>query len=300
MIETLSAVESEHHAGPRRRSRSRLVGGSWVFRILIYVVCLAIACTTVGPFIWMLSTSFKVPTEAVTFPPQWIPHPFVLDNYKYLFDNDILPFGRFFFNSAYIAVLVVIGRLFVCSLGAYGFARLDFPGKNAAFAMLLASLMIPDMLTVIPLFSVYTKLHLINTHFPLIVPPIVANTFGTFLMRQFFMGIPKEFEEAALLDGASHLRIFLTIMLPLSKPALATLGVFTFMNSWNDFFNPLVYLTDVKKFTLPAGLAFFQGESSTEYTQLMAGTLLSVVPTLVLFIVAQRYFIRGITMSGLK
>lgn len=299
MIDTATAVDSERSVGARTRPARANRERPWV-KVLIYLACIVIACTTVGPFVWMLSTSFKLPSEAVSFPPKWIPHPFVTENYTYLFNNGILPFGRFFINSAYIAVLVVIGRLLVCSLGAYGFARLDFPGKNAAFVMLLASLMIPDMLTVIPLFSVYTKLHLINTHFPLIVPPIVANTFGTFLMRQFFMGIPKEFEEAALLDGASHLRIFLTIMLPLSKPALATLAVFTFMNSWNDFFNPLIYLTDVNKFTLPAGLAFFQGENATQYTQLMAGTLLSVVPTLVLFIAAQRYFIRGISMSGLK
>ncbi len=299
MIDTVTATTTERRSAPRRKRIPTNRESRW-FTTFIYVVCIIIACTTVGPFIWMLSTSFKIPSEAVTFPPHWIPHPWVTSNYTYLFNNDILPFGKFFINSAYIAVLVVIGRLFVCSLGAYGFARLSFPGRNAAFGLLLASLMIPDMLTVIPLYSVYTKLHLINTHFPLIVPPIVANTFGTFLLRQFFMGIPKEFEEAALLDGASHLRIFLTIMLPLSKPALATVAVFTFMNSWNDFFNPLVYLSDVNKFTLPAGLAFFQGESATQYTQLMAGTMLAVIPTLVLFLAAQRYFIRGISMSGLK
>jgi multiple sugar transport system permease protein len=299
MIETVKQADPAGPVGARRKAGRATRENRWA-KVAIYVACVLIACTTVGPFVWMLSTSFKLPTEAVSFPPKWIPKPFVTENYKYLFDNGILPFGRFFINSAYIAVLVVIGRLFVCSLGAYGFARLSFPGKNAAFAMLLASLMIPDMLTVIPLFSVYTKLGLINTHFPLIVPPIVANTFGTFLMRQFFMSVPKEFEEAALLDGASHLRIFLTIMLPLSKPALATLAVFTFMNSWNDFFNPLIYLTDVNKFTLPAGLAFFQGENANQYTQLMAGTVLSVVPTLLLFIAAQRYFMRGINLSGLK
>lgn len=295
MIEAVEVQQEEVGAPGRPAGISRRRNWSLV---AVYVACVLIACTTVGPFIWMLSTSFKLPTEAVVLPPEWIPKPFVFANYTYLFDNGVLPFGRFFLNSSYIAVLVVIGRLFVCSLGAYGFARLSFPGKNAAFVMLLASLMIPDMLTVIPLFSAYTKLGLIDTHFPLIVPAIVANTFGTFLMRQFFMSIPKEFEEAALLDGASHLRIFLTIMLPLSKPALATLAVFTFMSSWNDFFNPLIYLTDVNKFTLPAGLAFFQGENSNQYTQLMAGTMLSVVPTLVLFIIAQRYFMRGISLGG--
>lgn len=269
---------------------------------IIYVLCALVSVVTIGPFLWMLSTSLKLPTDAITLPPQLIPPTFTADNYKYLFTNGILPFQNFLFNSAYIAVLVVVGRVFVCALGAYGFARLSFRGRNFAFALLLASLMIPDMMAIIPLYAAYTRVGLINTHFPLIVPPIVANTFGTFLLRQFFLTIPKEYEEAALLDGASHFTIFWRIMLPLAKPALATLAVFTFIGTWNDFFNPLVYLSDVNRFTLPVGLAFFQGSeaSNPQFTLLMAGTMLAVIPVLVVYALAQRYFTRGISVTGLK
>lgn len=268
--------------------------------VLTYIVCLVISFITIGPFLWMLSTSFKLPTEAIVLPPQWIPNPFVWDNYIGLFTNDILPFLRFVFNSVYISILVVAGRLVVCALGAYGFARLSFPGRDLAFAMLLGSLMIPDMLAVIPLYSAYARIGWIDTHWPLIIPPIVANTFGTFLLRQFFMTIPKDYEDAAILDGASHLQIFWDIVIPLAKPALATVAVLAFISSWNDFFNPFVFLNSLENFTLPVGLAFYQGELSTEYTSLMAGAVLAIVPTLVVYALAQRFFTQGVVMSGVK
>lgn len=267
---------------------------------ITYFLCLLISVTTIAPFLWMLSTSFKLPTEAVTLPPQLIPSPFIWQNYKELFTSELLPFTRFIFNSAYIAGVVVVGRIFVCSLGAYGFARLSFPGRDIAFAMLIGSLMIPDMLSIIPLYSAYARINWLDTHWPLIIPPIVANTFGTFLLRQFFMTIPKEYEEAALLDGASHFEIYWRIMLPLAKPALATLAVLTFISTWNDFFNPLVFLSSVDKFTLPVGLAFFQGELSTNYTLLMAGAMVAIIPTLLVYVFAQRYFTSGVVLSGLK
>jgi ABC-type glycerol-3-phosphate transport system permease component len=267
---------------------------------MIYLGCILVAAVAIGPFVWMVSSSFKDPTDVISLTPRLIPHPFTLENYTYLVDNGILPFVRFLGNSAYITVLVIIGRLFVCALGAYGFARLRFRGRDAAFAMLLASLMIPDMLMVLPLYSAYVKTGLFNTHFPLIVPPIVANTFGTFLLRQFFMTIPREYDEAALVDGANHFRIFFQIILPLSEPALATLAVLTFVNVWNDFFGPLIYLNDVDKFTIPVGLAFFQTNDSTQYGPLMAGATLAIIPTVAVFIIAQKYFTRGISMTGIK
>lgn len=281
--------------GVRNRRLTRIL-----LMTVTYGLCLVISVTTVAPFLWMLSTSFKLPTEAVTLPPQLVPSPFILDNYKELFTTTLLPFTRFIFNSAYIAGLVVFGRVFVCSLGAYGFARLTFPGRDLAFAMLIGSLMIPDMLSIIPLYSAYARIGWLDTHWPLIIPPMVANTFGTFLLRQFFMTIPKEYEEAALLDGASHFEIYWRIMLPLAKPALATLAVLTFISAWNDFFNPLVFLSSVNNFTLPVGLAFFQGELSTDYTLLMAGAMIAIVPTLIVYASAQRYFTSGVVLSGLK
>jgi len=268
--------------------------------ITVYAVCIVISLITVGPFLWMLSTSFKLPTEATVLPPEWIPSPFTWESYRGLFDNQILPFGRFIFNSVYISILVVIGRLLACALAGYGFARLEFPGRDIAFGMLLASLMIPDMLAVIPLYSAYARIGWIDTHWPLIIPPIIANTFGTFLLRQFFKTIPKDYEEAALIDGASHWEIFWRIMIPLAKPALATVGVLTFISSWNDFFLPLVFLTSIEKFTLPVGLAFYQGELSTDYTSLMAGSVLAILPTLVIYVLAQRYFTQGVVLTGVK
>ena len=286
----------QEDAGVERRRRPRRI----VVPTATYVVCVIVALVAIGPFLWMLSSSFKEPGDVISLTPRLFPHPFTGENYAYLINNGVLPFIRFLGNSAYITVLVIIGRLLVCALGAYGFARLQFRGRDAAFGLLLASLMIPDMLMVLPLYSAYVKAGLIDTHFPLIIPPIVANTFGTFLLRQFFLTIPKEYDEAALVDGASHFRIFVSIILPLSKPALATLAVLTFVNVWNDFFGPLVYLSDVNKFTVPVGLAFFQTQDSTQYGPLMAGATLAIIPTVLVFVFAQKYFTRGISMTGIK
>lgn len=267
---------------------------------LTYILIVLISALTVLPFVWMLSTSFKLPSEAIKVPPEWIPNPIIFDNYIELFTNSFLPFPRFVLNSLKIAVLVVLGRLFICSLGGYGFARLEFPGRDAAFGVLLASLMIPSMVMIFPLYFAYTKIGWIDTHWPLIIPPIVANTFGTFLMRQFFMTIPKDLEDAAVVDGASHFSIYWRIMLPLSGPVLATLAIFTFMNSWNDFFDPLLFLNRTENFTLTVGLAFFNDEFSTQYTKLMAGVVLSLLPMLAVYMFAQKYFTRGITLTGIR
>ena len=265
-----------------------------------YALCVAVAAFTVFPFLWMVSTSFKLPAEAITLPPRWIPSPFTLENYTKLFTSELLPFPLFFLNSLKITTLVVVGRLFVCSLGAYGFARLEFPGRDAAFALLLASLMVPEIVQIIPLYVAYAQIGWIDTHWPLIIPPIVANTFGTFLLRQFFMSIPKDLEEAALIDGANHFDIYWRIMLPLAKPALATLAIFTFMGSWNDFLHPLIFLNSTQNFTLTVGLAFFQGQAGTDYTRLMAGVVVSVLPILIVYALAQQHFTRGVVLSGVK
>lgn len=280
-----------------RRARHRRQISAATFT---YLGCVLMAAIAIGPFLWMVSSSFKEAGDVISLPPRLIPDPVTLDNYDYLINNGILPFGRFLGNSAYITIVVIIGRLFVCALAAYGFARLEFRGRDLAFGVLLGSLMIPELLMVLPLYSIYVQAGLIDTHFPLLVPPIVANTFGTFLLRQFFLSIPKEYDEAALVDGASHFRIFVSIILPLSKPALATLGVLTFVNVWNDFFGPLIYLTDLNKFTLPVGLAFFQTQDSTQYGPLMAGATLAIIPTVVVFVAAQKYFSRGIALTGIK
>jgi len=286
----------EQRSGERAAaSPARLIGTA-----VKYALCVLVAIFTVFPFVWMVSTSFKLPAEAITLPPRWIPSPITFDNYTKLVTSELLPFPLFFLNSLKITTLVVIGRLFVCSLGAYGFARLEFPGRDQAFALLLASLMVPEIVQIIPLYTAYAQIGWIDTHWPLIIPPIVANTFGTFLLRQFFLSIPKDLEEAALIDGANHFDIYWRIMLPLAKPALATLAIFTFMGSWNDFLHPLIFLNSTQNFTLTVGLAFFQGQAGTEYARLMAGVVVSVLPILIVYALAQQYFTRGVVLSGVK
>jgi len=268
--------------------------------IVLYLLILMVGAITILPFLWMISTSFKLPTEAIKVPPEWIPSPFVLDNYASLFTSPILPFTSFVLNSIKIAAIVVVGRLFFCSLAGYGFARLEFPGRDTAFTILLTSMMIPSMVTIFPLYLMYSRIGWIDTHWPLTVPMILANTFGTFLMRQFMMTIPKELEDAAIVDGANHFGVFWRIMLPLCQPVLATLAIFTFMNTWNDFFHPLIFLNNTSRFTLPVGLAFFNSEFSTEYTRLMAGVVVSLIPILTVYTFCQRYFTRGIALTGLQ
>jgi multiple sugar transport system permease protein len=267
-------------------------------KAFIYLFCLLVSTITLFPFLWMLVTSLKPPSQAMVFPPEFIPRPFYWQNYPELFDT--IPFLMFLGNSLKITVLVVLGRVFICALGGYGFARFDFPGKGVAFSFLISSMLIPAMLALLPLYIGYNYIGWIDTHWPLIIPPIVANTFGTFLMRQNFLTIPREYDHVARIDGCSSFMIFTRILLPLSKPALATLGVFTYLHTWNNFLLPLIVLNDLRKFTLPVGLAFLQNEYSVQYTLLMAGTTLAVIPVIVLYIFAQRFFIQGVLRSGLK
>jgi len=266
--------------------------------MITYLILCLIAVVTIFPFLWMVVTSFKEPSQALVLPPNLIPDPWYWGNYPYIFK--ILPFATFFMNSVKITLLVLVGRLFVCSLGGYSFARLPFPGKNLAFGILIGALLIPVAVRIIPLYVVYKYIGWLDTHYPLIIPQITANTFGTFLFRQYFMTVPDELEDAALIDGCSFFRIYWNIMLPQAKPMIATLAIFTYMNVWNMFLEPLVYLNKIEKFTLPIGLAFFQGEYTTEYTALMAGSVVTVVPILIIYLLAQKYFIRSVVISGLK
>jgi len=277
---------------------------AWRLRVtVLWILIVVIGAITILPFLWMISTSFKEASEALVPPTTldtWIPNPVDVTNYTGLFTDDLLPFLAFFLNSFKITALVMIGRLLISAMAGYGFAVLDFPGRDAAFALLIGSLMIPSIVTVFPLYSFYAQIGWIDTHWPLIVPQIFANTFGAFLMRQFFMTVPKELGEAAIVDGADQYRVFYHIYLPLSGPVLATLAIFTFQGTWNDFFNALIFLNSTQKFTIPMGLAFFNSNYDTEYTRLMAGSCLSMLPILAVYCFAQQYFTRGISLSGLK
>jgi multiple sugar transport system permease protein len=255
------------------------------------------AVTMVLPFLWMISTSLKNDRQAYIFPPIWIPDPIVWSNY--LTTWEALPFDLFFLNSVIVAVFVTLGQLVTCSLGAFAFARLHFPGRDKLFVLYLATIMVPFQVIMIPLFILVRELRWIDTYAGLIVP-LIFSAYGTFLLRQFFLTIPTELEDAAKIDGCSYFRIYWNIMLPLSKPALATLGIFVFLWSWNNFLWPLLITNSLDMKTLPLGLAYFLGQYTVYWNLLMAGATIVMAPVLVVFFFAQRYFIEGITLTGLK
>jgi len=271
---------------------------AWLQQLGLHALIWLGAVTMILPFLWMLSTSLKSQGEAMAYPPVWIPRPLLWSNYLDVVKG--FPFALFALNSLKIAILGTAGQLASTALGAYAFARMRFPGRNALFIILLATLMIPGSVTMIPTFILFNKLGWLNTHYPLIVPAWFGGAFGTFLVRQFFLTIPIDYNDAASIDGAGHFRIFTAIYLPLAKPVLATLALFTFMNHWNEFLLPVIYLTDQDKMTLTVGLSYFRLQYNTLYHYLMAGTVLSTIPIFILFIILQKYFVRGIVMSGLK
>jgi multiple sugar transport system permease protein len=263
-----------------------------------YLVLLIIAVFCIFPFIWMLSTSLKLPQNALLIPPRIMPDPLYPQNYVDLFQK--VPFAVFFRNSIKVSALVVLIQVFVCAIGGFGFARLDFPGKNAAFGMLIGAMLLPVAIRIIPMYVGYAKIGWLNTHWPIIVAPAVANTFGTFLFRQTFMTIPDELEDAAIIDGCGMFQIFWNVMLPQAKAVLSTVSIFAFMHAWNNFLEPYIYISRMHKFTLPIGLVFFQSDAGTDYTLMMAGTTVAVLPILIVYVVAQEYFVRGVVLTGLK
>ena len=264
-----------------------------------YLLLLAVAALMVGPFLWMLSTSLMGREEIFQYPPRWIPDQVDLKNYRAIME--VLPLGKMLLNSFTIAISATIGQLVSCTLAAYAFARMKFRGKNGIYFVLLATMIIPAQVTMIPVFLIMKSLGWIDTLYALIVPAFFGGAFGTFLLRQFFSAIPADLEDAARIDGCGKFRILWSIVLPLSKPALATLALFTFMTYWNDLLGPVIYLSSVEQATLTIGLANLQsGLMTTRYDLLMAGSVLSVLPILILLIFGQRWFVKGIAMTGLK
>lgn len=276
-------------------SRTRR-GFSWR-HLSAYTVLTAGAVGMIIPFLWMLSTSLKDDMQAYRFPPIWIPEPIVWRNY--LSTWEALPFDRFFLNSGLVSIVLTAGQLLTCSLGAYAFARLRFPGREKLFVLYLATLMIPFQVIMIPLFVLVSELGWIDSYLGLTIP-LAFSPYGTFLLRQFFKTIPLELEDASKIDGCSYWRSYWNIMLPLSKPALATLGIFVFMWSWNNFLWPLLIVNSLEMKTLPLGLAYFLGQYTIYWNLLMVGATISLLPILIVFFLAQRYFIEGITLTGLK
>jgi multiple sugar transport system permease protein len=265
-------------------------------RTVLMIVLVVLAGVFAMPLLWMLSASLKPENEVLASPPDFVPSTFQWANYAQAADG-LLPF---FLNSVQLAVLNVTFLLFFAALAGYGFARLEFVGKNIAFGLLLSTALIPSMVYLIPQYMLFREIGWIDTHYPLWVPNVLTPVFGTFLLRQAFRGVPKELEEAAKLDGASTFGTFWRIMLPQVKPALAAVGALTFMASWNDLFGPLIFLNSTRLQTMPIALVLFQGEYFTQTNLMMAAATLTTIPPLILFFLAQRYFVQGITTSGLK
>jgi ABC-type glycerol-3-phosphate transport system permease component len=255
------------------------------------------ALAMIAPFVWMISTSLKPLSEQ--FDMALIPQTPTLENYPRLFQ--IMPFHLLIWNSLKISLISVFGQLLTCSMAAFIFAVMRFPGRNLLFLVLLVTLMVPGQVTIIPQFIIFKWLGLYGTQAPLYAPAFLGGAFGTFLMRQYFQTIPIELAEAARIDGASLARIFFTIYLPLSKPALAAFAIFAFLFSWNDLFSALIYLpSDAEKTTLTVGLALMQTQYGGQWTIMMAASLISVAPIIIAFFLAQRHFVEGISMSGFR
>ncbi len=261
-------------------------------------VLIVLAAIFAIPFIWLLSTSLKPTEQLFKLPPEWIPRPFMWSNYAKA--TTFIPFFLYLKNTVYITVFNVVAMLISCSLVAYGFARIQWPGRDALFFVLIATLMIPGAVLLIPTFIIFRNLGWVGTPHPLTWPAFAGNAFYIFLLRQFYLTIPRELSSAAKIDGASEFQTYWLIILPLARAALAAVALFTFLANWNDFIGPLIYLSDKSQFTLAIGLYGFLSRVKTEWGLLMAAATLMVSPVVLLFFFTQRTFIQGITMTGLK
>jgi ABC-type glycerol-3-phosphate transport system permease component len=250
------------------------------------------------PFAWLLSTSFKPQQQVFTFPIQWIPHPFVWSNYADVFRTS--PFARYLVNTAVITAVGVLGSLIGSSIAAYAFARIRFRGRNAMFAVMLATLMVPPWTVIIPTYIFFGKIGWLNTYLPILVPAFFATPFNTFLMRQFFMTVPFEMEEAARVDGASRWRIFIRIVLPLARPAMIMVAIFGFFYYWNEFLLPLIYLQSQNLYPVSVGVANYASSQAQNYPLMMAASMIALIPPLAMFFGFQRWLIQGIVVSGVK
>lgn len=270
-------------------------------KIIGYVVLLAVALAMVVPFMWMVSTSLRPSGSAFSYPPQIFPTSWEFSNYERLFT--LVPFGRYFLNTVIVTVFTVIGQVLICSMAAYAFARLRFIGRDTMFILYLATMMIPSQIILIPLYLLVYALGWINTYQGLIVPGI-SSVFGIFLLRQAFMGVPQDYQDAARIDGAREWTIYWKIFLPLNGPALATLGVFAFMGTWTELLWPLLIGRDQSMRTLEVGLAYFNSQTTafqqTNWPIVMAAAVVVMLPVLIIYIFAQRYFVQGIALSGVK
>jgi len=266
-------------------------------KLIIYLILIIVAVFMVAPFLYMLSTSLKSPTEVNSIPPIWIPEDLQWHNYIDVWKQ--VPMARYLLNTIFTTLAITFGTLLTSALGAYAFARLDWVGKDKIFIVYLGTMMIPFSIIMIPLYQMIVKFGWVDSYESLIIPWLFS-PYGTFLLRQFFLTIPKDLEDAAIMDGASNLRILLQVILPLTKPALITLGTFTFLGTWNSFLWPLISTNSKEKFVLTIGLNMLAGTYYTNVPMVMAAVTITVIPTIMLFLFAQRWFIQGIATTGIK
>ncbi len=282
---------------PAGRVRRKLANAAE--QLLSLVLLIAITIILLTPLGWMVSTALKEQAQIFTYPPEWIPDPALWSNFREA--TTTYPFGRYATNTLIIAGLNILGVLITASMAAYAFARLHFPGRDLIFMILLSTLMLPFTVLMIPRYIQFRELGWLDSWKPLIVPNwFGGSVFFIFLLRQFFRTIPRDLSDAAKLDGASEFRIYWQIVLPLSKPALAVVAVFVFLDTWNDFLAPLIYITSPEKYTVSLGLSQFLGNYTTQYAYLMAASTMMIIPTIVVFILAQRYFVHGVVLTGVK
>ena len=276
---------------------TRAAGESRANRLAINAALVLLALVALAPLLWMLSVSFMPPGAASHFPPPLLPSRFTLDNYRELFER--IGIGHYLVNSVIVACAITVLSLLVNTMAGYAFAKLQFRGRERIFTVLLAALVIPAQVTMLPLFLMMKQLHLVNSYGGVVVPAL-ATVFGIFLVRQYARSIPDELMEAARIDGAGEARIFFQIVLPMLKPVLVTLAIFTFLGAWNDFMWPLIVLTDTSHYTLPVALASLSREHIQDVEMMMAGAVITVLPVLALFLVLQRYYIQGLLLGSVK
>lgn len=270
----------------------------YISRTLVHAVLIMMGLFFLLPFFWMLSTALKPDEQLYLSPPVWIPSPLVWSNFRKA--AQFIPFFSYMGNSFGVAVIDVIGTIISCPLIAYGLSRLEWKGRDLLFFVTIAVMMIPTEVTMIPTFILYSKLNLVGTYFPLFLQSFFGRPFMIFLLRQFFMNLPRDLEDAARIDGAGELKIYAQIILPLVVPGILTVALFRFMNSWNDFIGPLLYINKEEMYTLPIGLQMFTTQYKTEWQMLMAASLMTTLPVIFIYFLVQKRFIEGITFSGIK
>jgi multiple sugar transport system permease protein len=306
MAQTAKASSTDEQSSLRRRPsaadkikaerrRKQIIGS-----VVVHVLAIGVGLGFLLPFFWLITTSLKPASQMFAVPPVWIPNPFVLTHYPRLFQETMYP--RYMLNTLLIALPASIGTVISCSMAGYGLSRIDWKGREVFFALTLATLMIPFLVTMVPIYILFRNLGWLGSYLPLIVPHFLGNGYYIFLFRQFFRSIPIDLLDAARVDGASELGIFARIVLPLSKPALAVVALFSFVAAWGDFLGPLIYINEQEHYTVAIGLYRFIGDRSfgTDYGLLMAGSVIMILPIFVIFLLAQRTFIEGIRITGLK